>query len=271
MIEEIKTYSYHEISELLQKYIPEIGYYNHSFLERRFNSVCTKLHIPNIEAFQEKINNDLTFIDEFMHHVTVPVTEMFRDASVWKTINEQILPTLIVQEHCNIWFPVCSTGEELFSLCILLKQLNVTDNVTIYASHRSIHSIEIIKKGIYPIRNENLHNLNYSKIMLPNSLDSFYSKSFNTIYMNASLLSNVKFLYSTSILQQIPSNLDLVMFRNSLLYYDNQMHHIIISKICEQMKPNGFLILGLQDNNSILNMNALFKTENKEDRIYRKK
>lgn len=270
MTETIQYYTYNEISELLHKYIPDISYYNRSFIERRFNQICEKLHIPSIVAFKEKIENDITFLDFFLFNLTVPITEMFRDSSMWKYINEHVLPELTTKKTYNIWFPSLSSGEELYSFCILLKHFN-TENVTIYASHRSIYAIELIKKGIYQIKNENLNNLNYSKIGLGNNLDSFYTKSFNTLYMNASLLSHVKFLYSTSILQQIPDNLDLVIFRNTLLYYDKQMHHIILSEVYKHMNKSGFLILGLQDNNSIPNFNEMFKPENLIERIYRKK
>jgi len=267
----LPIYTYQEITELLHAYIPDISYYSKSFVERRFQYVCAKLYIPSIHAFQEKIQEDITFLDIFMHHFTVPVTEMFRDVSVWKTLYSKVLPQYRNSSNFSIWLPNCSSGEELYSLSIMLQKLSMQNNTTVYASHRSIVGIEAIKKGIYSERNEQLNANNFSKLQLGTNLDNYYTKSFNSLYMNASLLKNVTFMYSTSILQQIPAHVDVVLFRNSLLYFTVHMHEIILANVTKHIKQQGLLILGLQDNNSITVLHDSYKIENKEERIYRKK
>lgn len=267
----ISEYSHIEISNFLQKYIPDIHYYNKSFIERRFHAICEKLHIPSLEAFLERIESNVTFIDQFMYYFTVPVTEMFRDSSTWKAIFTSVLPELQSKEKITIWFPNCSTGEELYSLCILLQEFGITDRCIIYASHRSIYGIESIKKGIYSTKNEKLYTLNYTKLNLKDNLETYYSKSYNNLYMNASLLKNVKFIYSTSIFKQIPDKIDLVMFRNILLYFEKEMHNIIMSHIFNNMQKDGFLLLGLQDNTMIYNLDVFCKNVNSEERIYKKR
>lgn len=264
-------FTYQEIADILHAYIPDISYYTKSFVERRFQYVCAKLYIPSIHAFHEKIQEDITFVDEFMHHFTVPVTEMFRDTSVWRTLYSTVLPHYKQATQCSIWLPNCSSGEELFSISILLKQLNMQTNTTVYASHRSLAGIESIKKGIYSERNEQLFSTNFAKLQLGTSLDTFYTKSYNSLYMNASLLKNVSFMYSTSILQQIPAQVDIVLFRNCLLYYNIHMHEIILSNITKHIKQQGLLMLGLQDNNRIEVLRDSYKNENQDERIYRKK
>lgn len=267
----IPIYSYQEIAELLHAYVPDISYYSKSFVERRFHYVCSKLYIPSLHAFQEKIKEDITFVDVFMHHFTVPVTEMFRDESVWKNLYSNVLPQFKQATQCSIWLPNCSSGEELFSLSILLQTLNMQTNTTVYASHRSLTGIETIKKCIFPDKNEQLYSTNFSKIQLGYTLDRFYTKSYNALYMNASLLKNVTFMYSTSILQQIPAEVDIVLFRNCLLYFNVHMHDIILANISKHINQNGMLVLGLQDNNAISGLQDYYKVENKNDRIYRKK
>ncbi|HON52008.1 MAG TPA: CheR family methyltransferase [Bacteroidales bacterium] len=264
-------YTYQEIVELLHAYIPDISYYTKSFVERRFYYVCSKLYIPSLHAFQEKIQEDITFLDTFMQHFTVPVTEMFRDATVWKNLYTNILPQFKNAKQCAIWLPNCSSGEELYSLSIILKQLQMQNNTIVYASHRSLAGIESIKKGIYTEYNEQLNTLNFAKLQLNTTLDTFYTKSFHSLYMNASLLKNVSFMYSTSILQQIPAQVDIVLFRNSLLYFNVHMHQIILANITKHLRQQGYLLLGLQDNTMIEGLRDSYKIENKEERIYRKK
>jgi chemotaxis methyl-accepting protein methylase len=145
------------------------------------------------------------------------------------------------------------------------------NNTIVYASHRSLAGIESIKKGIYTEYNEQLNTLNFAKLQLNTTLDTFYTKSFHSLYMNASLLKNVSFMYSTSILQQIPAQVDIVLFRNSLLYFNVHMHQIILANITKHLRQQGYLLLGLQDNTMIEGLRDSYKIENKEERIYRKK
>lgn len=259
-----------KLEGLLRTHIPTIEHFTDSFVERRIAFVCNKMNICTSHDLEQKISTDSSFIDHFMMHFVVPTTEMFRDYHVWQILYNDILPKIANNIPCNIWFPDSSSGEELYSLCIILQELSVTENVVIYASNRSLQAIETIKKGVFSTRQEALFSSNFSNLGLSHNFSDYYLKSHNEIYMNASLLKPVAFIHSPSILLNNNLTIHLTIFRNSLLYYTKQMHHIILSLIYKNLTFGGYLIMGLNDNNSIFEMETLFTSLYEDERIYKK-
>lgn len=263
-------YTYEQITEIMQTYMSDMLYFEQQFVVRRTHALCNQLYIPSLHALREKFVDIPSFADSFLQHFIVAETEMFRDVQVWNT-----LYTLLTTEHIpddfKIWLPNVSTGEELFSICIILQILQLQNRVEIFASHRSMAAIETIKKGVFCEHHETRSTQNFSKLALPFSLQEFYTKSFKSLYMNASLLKNVHFIHSHSILQQLDTNFDLILFRNHLLYYSEQLHDIIVANITKHIKKNGLLLLGMQDNNAVPTLKNAYKLLSLDERIYRKK
>jgi len=271
MIAKISIDEREEFIQFISRHLPEIRYYNPTFIDRRLATIINKMGHFSWNSFISQAKQDNQFIDSFLRDFTVPVTEFFRDVELWTYLKNTYLQKVKYHDTFRVWIPELSTGEELYSLCILLHEKNMLEKTVIYAGSKSQKSIEVTKSGRYPLTHE--QNLYSSLKTLGVSIekDKLYAKTHNTLIFNSSLLQKVQFMHAHSVLAQHPSNIDLVLYRNSLLYLTNEFQHRFISHIYNALEYGGHMILGLKEGPSVFEIETLFKLEQKVERIYRKK
>ena len=109
-----------------------------------------------IESLIKKLSDSPTFIDEFLDELTVNVTEMFRDPGFWRVMRDEIIPGILLNhKEFKIWHAGCSSGEEVLSMAILLKEMGIHEDVTLIATDLDTNILEKAKAGTYPIKNMN--------------------------------------------------------------------------------------------------------------------
>lgn len=162
MVQDIDIADLKRITELIQK---KHGYdfrnYAMSSFKRRMLRIL-ELKGLSIEALLKKLNDQPGFIEEFLDELTVNVTEMFRDPSFWRVMRDEIIPGILLNhKEFKIWHAGCSSGEEVFSMTILLKEMGILDNVTSIATDLDVNILDKAKSGSYPIKNMELNEKNY--------------------------------------------------------------------------------------------------------------
>ena len=144
-----------EIQLLLEAIYLKYGYdfrnYSKASVKRRLKYFLTKMHLPNYVSVLHKLLNDSAFFESLLLELSINVTEMFRDPSYFKAVRESVIPVLKTYPFIKIWHAGCSTGEEVYSMAILLKEEGLLDKSIIYATDMNEEVVKKAKEGIYPL------------------------------------------------------------------------------------------------------------------------
>src|SRR6187402_3573325 len=163
------------ISELIyQRYNYDFRNYAMSSFKRRVLRIM-ELKKLSVDALLKKLSESPAFINEFLDELTVNVTEMFRDPSFWRIMREEILPAIMLNhKQFKIWHAGCSSGEEVLSMSIMLKEMGVLQDVTVIATDLDVNILERAKSITYPIKNMELNEKNYIRFQGTSSFKNYY-------------------------------------------------------------------------------------------------
>src|SRR5688572_19336131 len=183
------------ISELIfQKYHYDFRNYAMSSFKRRVLRIM-ELKKLTVDALLKKFADQPAFINEFLDELTVNVTEMFRDPSFWRVMREEIIPAILLNhKQFKIWHAGCSSGEEVLTMSIMLKEMGILHDVTMIATDLDVNILERAKQGIYPLKNMELNEKNYIRFQGTGvSLKDYYREENGLAVFNKELLMNVSF------------------------------------------------------------------------------
>lgn len=248
-----------------QKIIREYSSYDFSgysltSLRRRLTRILLEYEM-NMEEMCRQLKADAGFMEKTVKKITVHTTELFRDPEVWKKIRTVLLPSWKDKEGIRIWHPGCSTGQEVYSMMMVLDDLGMLEKTKIYGSDLSVDVMEIAKKGQYKYSFNQSYLENFDKVMLNGNGD--YSsqqekewKRFFTIdeardkiQMNKTLCS--KPVYKKLDLVKDPNlflaKFDLIVCRNVIIYFNNELQNRVFDLFHKNLNDNGILLLGVHE------------------------
>lgn len=264
----ISIKDYRIITEKIYE-VYRIDYRNYaiSFLRRKIGDAVKNLNYKNFNNFTNDVIHNEKLFYNFIYELEVANTEMFRDPSVWRVIRNNIIPELKFDSTIKIWFPVFSSGEDVLSMAILLKEMNLLDKSKIYISSHCKKNYEKFKENTYTIKRKDINSDNYERFNGIAKLSDYYKIINKRIVMNTSLIENITFI-NDSFLDKTVNGVKLIMFRNKMLYYNNSLKEKALDKLTESIIPNGYLILGIKETFNYNVMN--YREFNNEERIYKK-
>lgn len=234
--------------------------YSANSLKRRLVKILSEFP-SGFEMLIDRLNKDETFLEEILKKITVNTTELFRDPQVWNQLLFYLLPKYKEKEQINIWHPGCSTGQELYSMLIMLDQLNLLDKANIYGSDINTDVLETAKKGIYRLRFNKSYIENFNKIFNPESDEHNNSEYYGwdkycKTDETRDQITIKKFLRNKPIFQKMDLvkegnifliNFDIIMCRNVIIYFNYELQNKVIKMFHRNLKEKGALILGLHE------------------------
>lgn len=243
-----------------------------TFFKRRVENIIRLYNLKDAEGFLRKLKSDKEFIEIFLKEICIENTEMFRDPSMWRVLREELLPKLLANTSSfKIWFPEVSSGEELFSLNILLKQLNFLDKVRIFASSISTKKIEDIKNGKFLARKIEVNDANYKRIFSQGELSDYYKVDGDFGYWDTDLVKNVEFKVDKISFDDYPKGVKLIIFRNHMIYFNQILQERCMKMLNNSMVPGGHLIIGNNEKIDYWNSDKDYVLVNAGESIYKKK
>jgi chemotaxis protein methyltransferase CheR len=246
--------------------------YTYTILKRRLIHVINYLNIGTIEEFIEKIQNNNVDADEFIGELMVEATEMFRDPSFWRELREKYLPEISKSSGSRIWMPGITTGDELFSLMITLKELNFTNNIKVAASCPSKKRIEQIKEGgNFDLKKLEIGEANYARYSDKIPFTNYYQLAGMRAQMDTSLLNGVDFDEMDIIKENTSKSYRLVIYRNTLLQFNLPLYEKIIRKLIDSLVVGGYLIIGNMETLEYSDLSKKMQLVNESEKIYRKR
>lgn len=234
--------------------------YSHTSLRRRLTRILLELEM-DMEQLTRTMASDKDFLQKIMRKITVHTTEMFRDPDVWKQIKNDLLPAISSQPKIRIWHPGCSTGQEVYSMLMVLDELGLMEKSEIYASDLHKEVLETAQRGVYRYRFNQSYLENFDRVMLNGegshikNPKKHWKKYFHidetrdTIQMTEYL--RQKPVYKKQDLVRDPNlflvNFDLIVCRNVIIYFNTDLQNRVFELFHQSLKQNGALLLGVHE------------------------
>ena len=230
-----------------QRHGIDFSCYEPKSLKRR---VVRALHIFELNAVHElwmRILRDHSFIYPFMDEISVGLTSMFRDPVLWKKLRYMLVQGLNEETGLSIWHAGCSTGEEVYTMGIVLKESGYSQRVVACASDISTQAMATAKKGEYNLAKLDEYEKNYRQYNPAATLSKYYEKGENSAFMDSSIISHVEFEYHNLITSTFSRKFDIIFCRNVMIYFDNQAKRKLFDRFYASLNHNGLFIIGFYD------------------------
>jgi chemotaxis protein methyltransferase CheR len=247
----------------------DFGDYTKASLKRRLARIMMlkKLSFYDLKHI---LVNDPAFFQEFLEEITVNVTEMFRDPAFYKALNTQVIPYLSTYQHTKVWSAGCSSGEEVYSLAILLKEEGLGKKSFIYGTDINTEVLKEARKGIYSLRKIKSYAENYLFTGLPGSITDHFTIMYDAAAIHSELKQNTLFSVHNLISDTIFNEFQMISCRNVFIYFETELQERILDLFYKSLCPLGYLCLGNKETIRSDNFRKKFKVINQKENIYQK-
>ncbi|WP_312336380.1 protein-glutamate O-methyltransferase CheR [Sphingobacterium sp.] len=241
----------HEIDILLEDIYRDYGYdflqYSRASMKRRINRIMTNDRLASFAELRFTLKDNPTFLQHFVEEITVNLTEMFRDPLFFRQLREEILPQLGTYPLVRVWIAGCSTGEEAYSMSILLKEANLHHKSLIYATDINPRVLEIARNGVYPLSQIKSFSENYIESGGKQDFSKYYTANYEWAKFNADL--KQKMILSTHNLVSDTSfnSFQLILCRNVLIYFNKDLQERVFKLFDASLENLGYLALGSKE------------------------
>lgn len=261
------------IKIISDKYHYDFSDYALTSFKQRLERIFEAHNIKFIDFMTDKLMEDAKFFNTILGELEVPSTEMFRDPSIWRILREELLPFLLKDNtnESKIWLPNSVSGDELYSLCIILQEMGILENIHIIVSALSNKSIETIKSGLLDNNKLEISTDNYKRSNGKNELSKYYTIVKGEVIRDVSLLRNVSFINQNVFLEPVPQGVKLVLFRNKMIYYNQTLQSRILKLLYSNLPVGAILIIGTKESLSTYYGTQEFTLINSSESIYKRK
>ena len=263
-----------EIELLLEAIYKKYGYdyrqYSSDSITRRIHAFLSKSEATQISELIPMVLYNRVFFNSLIENISVTVTEMFRDPFFFKKIRNIVIPQLKKYPKLNIWVAGCATGEEVYSLAILLKEENIYNRVQIYATDINKKSIAKAKQGIYDANETKINTINYQHAGGTRSFSDYYFTKYNKTLIQKELKENISFFSHNLVTDKTFNKMHIILCRNVLIYFNNNLQNRVLKLFNNSLENNGFLCIGTTEEIMYSNIADNFEIIGKKEKIYKK-
>lgn len=261
--------------EILAFLLIEHGYdftnYSSAHINRRISGWATKEgykdHFEVLEAISTEKKTAFSLINQF----SVGYTEMFRDPVVFRTIRDNVLPNLKSYPFIKIWHVGCSTGEEVYSMAILLKEEGIYDRCRIYATDINEEALSKARHGIYSLNQIKQYTKNYQSFDGKKAFSDYYNAKYNFAIMKEDLKRNIVWSSHNLVSDWVFNDIHLVFCRNVLIYFDRELQNRALQLFTKSLVRKGFLCLGIKETLRFSDVDPEYEILDQNSRIYQLK
>ena len=261
-----------EIKILLEAVRLRHGYdfrqYAAASLARRIRKCLSDSGLSRISDMIPLIIHDKDFFQGFLHNLSVNVTQMFRDPNFFLTLRRQIVPYLDTFPFIKIWSVGVASGEEVYSLAIILKEEGVYKKALIYATDFNDTVLNRAQKGIYSADSIQTSTVNYQKAGGKTSFAEYYHADYDSVILDRSLKKNIVFANHNLATDSVFGEMNLILCRNVLIYFNKDLQDRVLELLRASLRPHGFLCLGTRESVEFSRVAHDFEPVDKTQRIF---
>ncbi|HEY8914845.1 MAG TPA: protein-glutamate O-methyltransferase CheR [Chitinophaga sp.] len=258
------------LDELYRSYGYDFTNYARASLKRRVSRLMIIDRFPSFAELLYRVRQDPAYLTRMVEELTVNVTEMFRDPQVFKTIREEVLPILATHPFIRIWHAGCATGEEVYSMAILLDEANLLHKSLLYATDLNPTAIENIRKGVFPISEMKQYSENYILSGGKHDFSKYYTAKYNWAKFDDRLKAKMIVATHNLVSDRSFNEFVLIFCRNVLIYFDKYLQDNVLTLFDDSLEKLGFLVLGSKENLRFSPIARKFKQLENRERIWRK-
>ena len=270
-----KDSSEFEISSLLETVYQKYGYdfrqYSQAHIRRRISIRMAMSGIADISQMQSKILNDEIFAANFLQDLSITVTEMFRDPGFYRSLRENVIPVLKTYPFIKIWHAGCSTGEEVYSMAIILQEEGLYDRTTIYATDFNQKALNQAKEGIFSNAMIKEYTANYQLSGGIEPFSNYFVSNYDNVIMNQSLKKNIVWANHNLVTDSVFAEVHMVLCRNVLIYFDKNLQNKVQKLFYNSLINGGILCLGSKESLRFTDLYEKYTELDKNQRIFKKK
>ncbi len=264
-----------EISLLLEAVFQKYGYdfrqYSEAHIRRRVINRMAMAGLEDISQMQSKVLKDELFASEFLQDLSITVTEMFRDSGFYRSLRENVLPILKTYPFIKIWHAGCASGEEAYSMAIIMQEEGLYDRTTIYATDFNQQALNKAKEGIFSNSMMKEYTSNYQLSGGKESFSSYYTSNYDNVIMNQSLKKNIVWANHNLVTDSVFAEVHLILCRNVLIYFNRNLQNKVQKLFYNSLINGGILCLGSKEGLRFTDFYEAYTELDKKQRIFKKK
>jgi chemotaxis protein methyltransferase CheR len=257
------------LSDLLEMYGYDFTAYAKPSLKRRISRLYMLDRFTDFAAFRERLRSDDAYFRRFIEQVTVNVTEMFRDPLFFHALKTHIFPVLATYPFIRIWHAGCSTGEEVYSMAIFLKEAGLLHKSLLYATDINPDVVRKAASGVYPVRRMQQNSTQYRLAGGQEAFSLYYTCGYDHVLFNKELRRRMVFSTHNLASESSFNRFHLIICRNVLIYFEKELQLKIFSLFDESLEMLGYLALGSKETLQLAPLADRYKQVGKE-KIWRK-
>jgi chemotaxis protein methyltransferase CheR len=239
-------------------------------LRRRVNRRVKLEQLPSISALQEQLLRDPDAMERLLLDLSINVTAMFRDPTFYLAFREKVVPLLRTYPFARIWVAGCSTGEEVYSLAILLDEERLYDRTRIYATDINEAVLERARHGVFPLAKMQDYTRNYIAAGGTRSFSDFYTSAYDGAAFDRSLIRNVVFAQHNLVSDGSFNEFHVILCRNVMIYFERSLQERVFELFDESLARLGVLALGHKESLRTSAAASKYDELDLAERLYRK-
>jgi chemotaxis protein methyltransferase CheR len=259
------------LDALYLRYHYDFRAYAIASLKRRLSSALTRFGCATLSQLQDRLLHDSSILSDLLDVLTVQVSELFRDPAYFRALREQVVPVLRTYPSLKIWVAGCSTGEEAYSLAMLLRAEGLLERTLIYATDINSAALRKAEAGVYPENSLPGFAANYRLAGMPGELTEHYTAAYGRAVFDRGLRECIVFSDHSLATDSVFAEVQLVSCRNVLIYFDRALQDRAVGLFHESLGRRGFLGIGARESLRFGAHTTRFDELVPAERIYRKR
>jgi len=260
----------HLLAAIYRRYHYDFRSYAGASLKRRVAAALVQLGYGSISALEQRVLVEPRVFTELLRFLTVQVSDLFRDPAYFRAVRERVVPVLQTYPSLKVWVAGCATGEEAYSLAIVLAEEGLLERTQIYATDIHPESLRSAEQGVYALEHFTRFTQNYQLAGGRRSLSDYYTARYSSAVLDRSLKKAVLFADHSLATDSVFAEMQLVSCRNVLIYFERKLQERAISVLYGSLCRRGFLGLGLKETLRFSGHEAAFREFVPEARIYQR-
>ena len=263
-----------EVDLLLEAVFRHYGYdfrgYSRPSITRRIRRQMEAEGVKTVSGLQERVLHDPEALERLLLGLSVSVTGMFRDPGFYVTFREKVVPMLRTYPFVRIWHAGCSTGEEVYSVAIVLVEEELYDRCRIYATDMNQAVLERAKAGVFPVKSMQEHTGNYLKARGKQAFSEYYSAKYGSAILSPRLKQNIVFAEHNLATDSRFNEFNVILCRNVMIYFDESLTAHVHELFYERLAMFGFLALGNRESIKFSPYEDAYEVVDEREKVYRK-
>jgi chemotaxis protein methyltransferase CheR len=263
-----------EVEILLEGIFRHYGFdfrsYAYASLRRRLWKRIRAEGLATVSGLQERVLHDRDAMERLLLDLSVNVTSMFRDPNFYRAFRTQVVPLLRTYPFIRVWHAGCSTGEEVYSMAILLKEEGLYERARVYATDINEVVLAEARAGIFPLEKMQEYTQNYLRAGGTRSFSEYYTAAYGGALFSPALRENVVFAQHNLVTDRSFSEFNVILCRNVMIYFDRSLQNRVHELFYESLPTYGILALGSKESLKFSKYEECYEAIDQREKIYRK-